>query len=99
LVAVVLGGVFGALSLAAHDAAAGWCNPVTNHCDSQEGANLRAAAIDRGNVSTWSFAGGGVVLAAGAVLWLTAPRSHPNLRLGVQQSTAGSPAFVLDGTF
>lgn len=52
-----------------------------------------------GNVSTVAFAAGGVLLGAGAVLWLTAP--HPrHARTGVSPMLGPSVAGVsLDGSF
>ena len=51
-----------------------------DHCDGEDscdaaGVKLRRAAVRLGNASTVAMITGGVVLAGGAVLFFTAPRS------------------------
>ncbi len=45
------------------------------------GFHARSAALNQANLATLAFAMGGLGLAAGAVLWLTAPRASPRMAL------------------
>jgi hypothetical protein len=65
------------------------------------GASTNQSALSLGNAATVFLVAGGVVTAAGGVLWLTAPRSGPpkqartrSLRVGVTPT-----GVVLDGAF
>lgn len=71
---VIVGSIFGILSMTDKGSANSHCalGPGGNECD-QTGVNDRSSAISAGNVSTVAFVVGGVGLAAGAVLWFTAP--------------------------
>jgi serine/threonine-protein kinase len=74
VVALGIGGAFGAQMLSkksdyqSHQGSAGQC--LDAQC-----ASSSSAAISDGNVATVGFIAGGVLVAAGAVLWLTSPRS------------------------
>jgi hypothetical protein len=70
LVGIGVGAAFGFVSMAKGGDAEGHCRG--DICDA-EGVALRDDAITMGNVSTGAFAVGVVGLAAGAVLWFTAP--------------------------
>ena len=73
---VAVGAVFGLKSKSSHDDATAHCaGPNETLCDPQ-GVASGNDAISAGNVSTIAFAVGGVAVAAGAVLWLTAPSSR-----------------------
>jgi hypothetical protein len=77
---LLVGGVFGALSIAAH-------NDYERNCGSNIGAppaqcNLagvsgQSDAADKGTVSTGFIVGGAVLAGAGAVLFFTAPKRAP----------------------
>ena len=73
--ALVVGSIFGIDAISKNNAsnAAGACDDA-GFC-SPDGLDLRASAITRANLSTGFFIGGAVALAAGAVLWITAPRA------------------------
>lgn len=71
LVGLVLGGVFGAKAISKQSDAKPHCQPG-NHCDA-EGLALEQDGVTAGNVSTVGFIAGGVLVAAGTVLFLTAP--------------------------
>jgi len=68
------GGAFGVLSLTKHSDYTSHC--ADNLCDPQ-GLAAHSDAVTYGNVSTGAFIAGGVLVAAGAVLWLTAPKATP----------------------
>lgn len=73
VVGVVIGTVFGLRSSSKHDAADRACGgPAPADCP-QEGVDAGNAARSAGNVSTIGFILGGAGLAAGAILWFTAP--------------------------
>jgi hypothetical protein len=74
------GTVFGLRSLSARNEAQKTCDGPA--CTSAEGVEFRSEAITNGNMSTAAFIIGGVGLAAGAVLWLTAPDGSTQVGVG-----------------
>lgn len=73
------------------------CN-ADGQCD-QTGVDLRSDAVDGGNLATIVFVGGGVLAAAGVVLWATAP-SEPETTGAQSLRVVASPAGLrFDGTF
>ncbi len=71
--AVVAGSVLGLRAIEKRDASVVDGHCTVNSCD-DIGLPLRQASYDAGNVSTGLFIGGGVALAAGVALFLTAPK-------------------------
>jgi hypothetical protein len=67
-----VGAAFGLMSMSAHDDAAATC-PAPNPCGDRDAAEAWSDATTAGSVSTVAFVAGGVLAAAGAVLWITAP--------------------------
>lgn len=69
---LVLGGVFGVLSLSSQGEAEKQCRlgPARDQCD-DAGWEANEAAIAQGNVATAGFAIGGAALGVATVLWLT----------------------------
>lgn len=92
-IGAVTGAVFGLVSMSKHDAAQKVC--PDGECDSASGIRLWEKARFAGNVSTGAFIVGGVGLAAGAVLWLTASPSE----LPVQQIGLGPGMLSVRGAF
>jgi hypothetical protein len=74
LVGVGVGTAFGFMSKAKHDEANKYC--VDAACTDPLGVSAEQAAQSRGNISTVAMIVGGVGLAAGITLWLTAPPSN-----------------------
>jgi hypothetical protein len=74
-----LGTVFGLISISKHADASRHCVGGDNPCEPQ-GVRSGQDAQSAGDVSTIAFVVGGAALAAGAVLWLTAPRSGTESR-------------------
>lgn len=73
VVGIVIGTVFGLRSSSKHDEADELCGgPAPIDCP-QDGVDAGNAARAAGNISTVGFVLGGVGLAAGAILWFTAP--------------------------
>ena len=70
---VVAGAVFGNSAIEKRDESEAGGHCIGDRCD-EIGLPLRQAAQDAGNASTGLLIGGGVALAAGAVLFLTAPK-------------------------
>jgi hypothetical protein len=68
-----VGAAFGLLSLSKHSTVSELC-PATS-CGSLEGVDASNDARTYGDVSTVAFIVGGLGLAAGLTLWLSAPRS------------------------
>jgi hypothetical protein len=87
--AMVAGGVFGLLSLAARNDARQSCSDVTNLCSTTDGVDARGAAILRGDVATGLIAGGAALVSAGLVVWLTAPRNHTRVAVDVRAAGGG----------
>jgi hypothetical protein len=81
---VAVGSVFGLASRSAHVDADAHCKlgPAGNGCDAQ-GVGAADDAVHKGNVATALFILGGVAVASGATLWLTAPSTTPPRRPGV----------------
>ncbi|MEO6420434.1 MAG: hypothetical protein ABIP39_13540 [Polyangiaceae bacterium] len=75
LVGVVVGASAGVLSLMKHGQAKGKCANFSA-CPDAQGRSDWNTATDAGTVSTIGFIAGGVGLAAGAVLYLTAPKNN-----------------------
>jgi hypothetical protein len=96
LAALVTGGVFTAMSLGARGSADEWCNSA-GKCTSQQGVNDLSTATSQGNIATGFVVAGAVFLAAGAVLWLAAPRSGPQVAVGVSASAEGRVGITLQG--
>lgn len=96
LATMAAGGIVGLVAKSSYDSAGG-CN-TANVC-TQPGFDTRTSAWRIGNVATGVFAAGAVVTAAGAIIWLSAPRGRqvvgaPSLRLGLTLDGA-----VAEGTF
>lgn len=74
VVGVALGAVFGLVAMDQNNQAidAGCSNDA---CNSRDGSELTDQALTSATVSTVAFAVGGVLLAGGAVLYFTAPKS------------------------
>lgn len=73
VVGIAVGTAFGVIAMSKNDESFGYClESDPNRCD-PEGVTLRDEALTAGNISTAGFVIGGVGLAAGLVLWLTAP--------------------------
>jgi serine/threonine-protein kinase len=74
VVGVVVGAAFGAKTLSSWGEAKDHCTGPSGKrvCDPQ-GVELASTAKNAGTASTIAFAVGGAALAAGAVLWITAP--------------------------
>jgi hypothetical protein len=81
---VGLGTVFGLASKSKHDQAENYCNGAA--CRDPRGVTAGSAAQSDGNISTVMMIVGGVGLAAGVTLWLTAPKTHsgaPSAQVGL----------------
>lgn len=74
---LMLGTIFGVLSLNAHSTVIGRCStyPKCPESDRAELENLNSRAETTGNISTISFVAGAALLALGAALFFTAPAS------------------------
>jgi hypothetical protein len=84
---LALGGIFGALSIGAHGSYEKNCGSnigaPPGQCNAT-GVTGESDAATKGTISTIAFVGGGVMVAAGAVLFLTAPAhaSSPEIGMG-----------------
>ena len=81
VVGVGIGTVFGVQAMSKHSDASSAC---PDRCADQSGVDLWKSARSAGNISTAAFVVGGVGLAAGATLWLTAkPSASPGPQVGM----------------
>ncbi len=98
VVGLGMGTAFGLMSKSAHDEAERHCSGKP--CDA-DGVAAGDRAIARGNVSTIAFVVGGVAVAGGVVLWLTAPRpeSSSTGSLGGLSIVPSLGGLSLRGTF
>ena len=84
-----VGSVFGILAMSKNNSTSGHCNGSV--CDAPTIATLSDARTDA-TVSTVGFVAGGVLIAAGAVLYLTAPKGPPSTGLVLSPGAGGSIA-------
>jgi hypothetical protein len=89
VVGIGVGSVFGAIAMGKNNSASGHCNGSV--CDAPTVSTLNDARTDA-TVSTVAFAAGGVLLAAGVVLYLTAPKGAPTAGLILSPGAGGSVA-------
>jgi hypothetical protein len=98
VVGIGVGAVFGAMAISNHSKASEVC-PQPNPCNDQHASETWTDATSAGNVSTIVFIASGAVLAAGAVLWFTAPaHGARTVRLAPQVGTE-SAGLTLRGGF
>lgn len=97
VVGVGVGVGFGLDSLSKHNQAQKAC-PNTA-CPDQNGLNLWNQASRAGDVSTAAFIVGGVALAGGAVLWLTAPGDHASGEEGTTRVGVGPRTLLFSGVW
>jgi len=76
---VIVGSIFGLKSKSDHDEAENYCDG--SRCTDARGVTAGNAAHSAGNVSTVAMIVGGVGLAAGVTLWLTAPKARASAAL------------------
>jgi len=79
VVGLGVGAVFGLMVKPAYDDSAAHCNG--NYCDAT-GHDARQNAFAKARISNIAFAAGASALAVGAVIWLTAPKTHGDERRG-----------------
>ncbi|MBV9949522.1 MAG: hypothetical protein JOZ69_21950 [Myxococcales bacterium] len=91
LTGILVGGVLGVLAKTTEDRAADQC-PTHRNCSN---VALDNAALANGDAtfSTVAFVGGGVLLAAGAAMWLLAPRDGP-VKVGAIAGPGGGRVSV-----
>ena len=78
----VVGGVFAAKAVSANSDSKAECNPAEASQCTAKGASLRADAYSAANVATVGAIVAGVGIAAGAVLWFTAPSGEVKVGVG-----------------
>lgn len=84
IVSLGLGTYFGVHAISVRNQSndpGGGCN-ASDQCDAH-GQSLRSSALDSATVSTVLFAVGGAAIAAGVVLYVTAPSSHADVAVGL----------------
>lgn len=100
VVSLVLGSVFGVRAIAKKGEADKACLPDNPNLCYPEGMTLRGEEKTAGTVSTATFVVGGILVAGGAVLMLTAPRATDKTKdavsLHVAPASAGA-GFALGG--
>jgi hypothetical protein len=102
---LAVGGITGAMTLGKKSTITANCDVGAKTCRNADGENAVSAAQTTGLVSTIGFIAGGTLLAGGAVLFFTAPKSKdtgslaPSLRLGVLSAGADGARFGASGSF
>lgn len=91
LVGVGVGTVFALRVKSKKDESQPYC--VGNQCN-QQGVDLRNDALDAATISNIAFIAGGVAVAAGAVLYLVAPKASSNVSIGGALLAGGGGALV-----
>jgi hypothetical protein len=93
---VAVGAVFGLLASGSWSNAQSECK-TTDSCANRAGATSdRSSALTQSTVSTIGFIGGGVLIAGGLVLFVTAPKAHKEITVGLAPTLGGA---VVQGTF
>jgi hypothetical protein len=95
LVGIAAGAFFGFDTISKNNASNNGHCQANSQCD-PTGIQLRNEAMSSANASNIAFAAGGAVLAAGVVLYLTAPRSASSQSVGVapvQEGRGGAVFF------
>jgi serine/threonine-protein kinase len=103
VVGVVLGGVFGLGAKSKNEDSLDHCPNDPNRCDAK-GVSLRDDALRAANAGTLFMIGGGVLVAGGLTLYLTAPSGSPASGgvQGLRIATEGNPGAArvsLKGAF
>ena len=88
---LIVGGVAGIIAKSNNDAVSAQCNGSV--CNAQ-GMSSLGDAKNAATFSTVGFVAGGVMVAAGAVLFLTAPSAHPSTGASGLSLTPGSDGSV-----
>jgi hypothetical protein len=94
IVAIGVGGVFGAQAISKNKDAMPFC-PASPRCNDPRGVQLTNDARSAATISTVLFVAGGALVAAGATLFLTSPTSSVGtttspIRLGLSIAPAGA---------
>jgi hypothetical protein len=101
LAAMLVGGFFGIQSISMHGTYTGEC--PNNVCASPQGVSDHDSAVSDGNLSTILVGAGAAVLAAGVVLYLTAPKASSAKALGEVRAAplvgAGTAGVAVGGSF
>jgi hypothetical protein len=104
LAGIGVGSVFGLMSRSSWSSSQSECPSSSNCPQHAQAVSDHDAASTRAVISTIAFAAGGVALAAGAVLWFTAPRTTsetgPRVSFGLTPSVGTtSGGLLLGGAF
>jgi serine/threonine-protein kinase len=103
VVGIVVGTIFGLKAKSKNDDSKGFCKPDNPNDCSAQGVNLRDQALNAAKVSTVGMVVGGVALAGGIVLFITAPSDKPTMATGpslrIAGGTDGSARLTLGGSF
>lgn len=95
---VVVGSVFGILAKSTYDRALKTeCDGIVQGCTSDQGVRDGKTAHSQADVSTWTLAGAGALLAGGALLYFTAPKADDMLVSAMVSDRGG--ALSLSGTW
>jgi hypothetical protein len=100
VVGVAVGSIFGLRAKSKNDEALQPQNCPTSSLCTQNGLNLTNDAKSAASLSTIGFVAGGVLVAAGVVLWVTAPSS--TTQTGIRLAPTVAPSFgglSLDAAF
>jgi hypothetical protein len=101
IVGLGIGAGFGLASKAKHDDAEANGHCIGDRCDA-EGVDLRHQAVSNGTISTIAFVSGGVLLAGGAILFFTAPKSErasTTARIQAAPMVGPTSGFMVRGSF
>lgn len=91
LAGVAVGGIFGALAISAKNAQSKDCASVTSCQSHAQALSDHSSVSTDATISTVAFVGGGVLLAAGAVLFFTGASPTPAAPSGLVVFPAGGP--------
>ena len=94
LAGVAVGGVFGLMASSEWSAQQSACGSASACSDHSGAVTHHANMTTDGAISTWAFIGGGVLVATGALLFLTAPSRYRASSTGLVIAPSGGPRSV-----
>ena len=102
---LIVGGIFGGLTISEASTVNGSCGPGAKNCSSMNygaATGAHSSGVTDGAVSTVGFVAGGILVAAGAVLFFKAPSSRSSSSTGMLLAPSvgpGSRGLLLTGEF
>jgi hypothetical protein len=99
VVGLGVGAVFALKAKSNNDESFGHCDPIDKNSCNQDGVNLRDSARNAGTVATVAVGLGAIALAAGGILFFTAPSGEKPSAILVPSVAPGNAGLALVGRY